>query len=75
MGSMQDIFRLLSGLGGGGKKNTADNTPLEDFFTDKQEGEGKQEGMDSLLIMVMLMLLKQESADQGLLLALMYIMM
>lgn len=77
--NMADIFKLFSGLGGSGgsqnDNNAAKGTPLGDFFADKSEGEGVSEGMDSLLIMVMLLLLRQENADQGLLLALMYIMM
>ncbi|MDR3313213.1 MAG: hypothetical protein LBS96_02005 [Oscillospiraceae bacterium] len=71
-----DLFRLFGGLGGNAKPGAAAGaSPLGDFFAGKQEGEEAEEGMDSLLIMVLLLLLKQESADQGLLLALMYIMM
>jgi hypothetical protein len=63
MPPLADLFALFGGLG------EAEAPPQHGF--DEVQGS---EGIDSLLMMVILLLLKKENADQGLLLALLYIM-
>jgi hypothetical protein len=52
-----------------------ESDPLRGIFAQLPEGAPSEEGMDSILVMLLLFLLRSEGADQPLLLALMYIMM
>ena len=73
MPPLADIFSILGGLGGG----APESPPTQSAFEGIPSGdEGTPfEGVDSILMMVLLLLLRKENADQGLLLALMYIML
>ena len=63
MPGLAELFAMFGGMGGAGNHSA----PCEDG--------GDEGGMDSILVILLMFLLKKESADQGLLLALMYIMM
>ncbi|MDR1927446.1 MAG: hypothetical protein LBQ33_02260 [Oscillospiraceae bacterium] len=74
MPSMPQLFELFGKLGGGAAQEKSD--PIRDAFSHMGSGSAPtEESMDSMLIMMLLLMLRQENADQGLLLALMYIMM
>ena len=74
MPPLADLLGMLGGLGGFGGAAQKKENPESVFgaFAPQEGGEG---GMDSILMLLLLFLLQKESADQGLLLALMYIMM
>ena len=62
--SLAELFSLFGGMGGGSK------TPPHNC--ESCEGGGS---MDSVLVVLLMFLLQKEKADQGLMMALMYIMM
>lgn len=74
MPPLSELFSMLGGLGGLGSLGSAGNAPepppMQAAF-ESMSGDG----MDAILMMVLLLLLRKENADQGLLLALMYIML
>ncbi|MCL2107066.1 MAG: hypothetical protein FWH26_08440 [Oscillospiraceae bacterium] len=71
-----DMLRILGQLGGTASKTAKPpNEPASGIFSALPEAEPSEAGMDLLLVIMMLLMLQQENADQGLLLALMYIMM
>ena len=73
--ALSELFSLLGGLGGLGG-GAPGPSPMQSAFENVPPGgEGAAEGVDSILMMVLLLLLRKENADQGLLLALMYIML
>jgi len=70
-----DLLRMLGGLGSlGGAASPKQESPESEFgaFESNEAGQGS---MDSIMMLLLLLLLQKENADQGLLLALMYIMM
>jgi len=76
MPPLADLLGMLGGLGGlGGTAAQESPAAPESAFGDFAPEAGKEGGMDSILMLLLLFLLQKESADQGLLLALMYIMM
>ena len=76
MPPLADLLGMLGGLGGlGGAASPKQEAASEDVFGAFAPGEGGEGGMDSIMMLLLLFLLQKESADQGLLLALMYIMM
>ena len=72
MPPLADLLGMLGGLGGLGGAASSKQEPGESF----EPGKGAESGgMDSIMMLLLLFLLQKENADQGLLLALMYIMM
>ena len=75
MPPLADLLGMLGGLGGlGGAASPKQESP-ESAFGAFEPSEAGQGGMDSIMVLLLLFLLQKENADQGLLLALMYIMM
>ena len=70
MPPLSELFSMLGGFGNMGGTGAPKSQP--DAFETAQPGD---ESMDSILTMVLLLLLRKENADQGLMMALMYIMM
>jgi len=71
---LSQLFQLFGNLGGGatGKQEPhASQEPPASAPGEPPQGDG----MDSILTLLLLFLLKKENADQGLLMALMYILM
>jgi hypothetical protein len=81
MGGLGGLGSLMGGLGAKSAPRNAESTASEgttdstfaDLFSSSEAPGG--DGQDMLLTMMLLMLLGKEDADQGLMLALMYIMM
>jgi len=75
MPPLAELLGMLDGLGSlGGAAHPKQESPESEFgaFESTEAGQGS---MDSIMILLLLFLLQKENADQGLLLALMYIMM
>jgi len=64
---LSELFTLFGGMGGGS------NTPPQNC--ESCEGKDGDGSMDSVLVILLMFLLQKEKADQGLMMALMYIMM
>ena len=69
---LSDLFRLFGNLGGG---NAANQQAPPQAHTAPPGDAPAGDGMDSILPLLLMLLLKKENADQGLLMALMYILM
>ncbi len=70
MPPLGDILSLLSGFGAKAQPKQQSNA-----FEPCESNDAAEGGMDSIMMILLLFLLQKENADQGLLMALMYIMM
>ncbi|MDR2647937.1 MAG: hypothetical protein LBB67_07440 [Oscillospiraceae bacterium] len=75
--SMPDLASLLGAFAAPQKppRGAAPGPSVGKMFDSINQSAPTEEGIDSLMLMMVMLMLKQENADQGLLLALMYIMM
>gem|GEM_PF-2753581 len=73
MPPFSELFSMLGGFGNMGGKGAPEPSPAG--HTSFETAPLGDDSLDSIMMMVLLLLLKKENADQGLMMALMYIMM